>query len=514
MKANATKSRGHIMTNGGEKKKGSNKNMQQLFLKQNAGFYLSSLVVFCLWVVFCWQGLITVVEIWYGNEIFNHGFFIVPGAIYLIYLNRHTLLAQPIETAPVAFSIIIPSMLLYVIGMAGDVQLFMHTAMFVLLPSLVWLMIGSKGANVILFPLVFMLFSIPVGEQLIPYLQEIAAYGSVFLLNLSGVPLFRNGLYIEIPQGRFLVAEACSGVSFFIASVVVGSLYAYLNLASVWRRCLFVVIALIFPVMANVVRVYGIILIAYWTDMEHAAGADHLIYGWFFFALVIICLLSIGEFIRKKEKLREKFVQQQPLQNVWQGTTITIFISLMLIISTIWSYWIEERALKVASSNDAQAEVSTNINSSCVDYYQWEPVLNRPDSVRVSEVRNNGKCDAVYIKAKFIGVDNELVSSLNRLYDPEHWSQDSGVVFYAPRELKILNLSGLKITSVEGEQLFVTRWYVINGKVFTEDISAKLYQIWLILQGHSSVGHLVVFATHLESNLNFLDIEKPLRAKK
>jgi hypothetical protein len=62
MKANATKSRGHIMTNGGEKKKGSNKNMQQLFLKQNAGFYLSSLVVLCLWVVFCWQGLITVVE--------------------------------------------------------------------------------------------------------------------------------------------------------------------------------------------------------------------------------------------------------------------------------------------------------------------------------------------------------------------------------------------------------------------------------------------------------------------
>ena len=82
------------------------------------------------------------------------------------------------------------------------------------------------------------------------------------------------------------MAEACSGVSFFIASFVIGSLYAYLNLVSAKRRLAFVAISLIFPILANIVRVYGIILIAYWTDMEHAAGADHLIYGWFFFARV------------------------------------------------------------------------------------------------------------------------------------------------------------------------------------------------------------------------------------
>ena len=239
-----------------EKQNNNKQGFAGLSFANNKAFYISSLALFGLWLVFCWQGLTTVVEIWYGNEIFNHGFFIVPGAFYLIYLKRFELLSKPIQTSPLALIVIIPALLLYVIGIAGDIQLFLHAATFTLLPALIWLLIGTAAAKAILFPLVFMLFSIPVGEQLIPYLQEIAADGSVALLRLTGVPLF-SGLYIEIPQGRFLVAEACSGVSFFIASFVIGSLYAYLNLVSVKRRAVFVIISLIFPILANIVRVYA-----------------------------------------------------------------------------------------------------------------------------------------------------------------------------------------------------------------------------------------------------------------
>ena len=261
----------------------------------NKSYYTSSILILLLWVSFCWEGLSSVIQVWYGNEIFNHGFLIVPGSLYLIYLKRSVVLSQKLTPSPLAFIVIIPSTLLYIVGAAGDVQLFMHLATFSLLPALIWFLVGNKAALSILFPLCFMFFSVPVGEQLIPYLQEVAADGSVILLRLPGVPLFRSGLYIEIPQGRFLVAEACSGVSFFIASFVIGSLYAYLNLVSKKRKALFVCFSLLFPVVANIVRVYGIILIAYWTDMEYAAGADHLIYGWFFFAFVIVCLLGIGE---------------------------------------------------------------------------------------------------------------------------------------------------------------------------------------------------------------------------
>ena len=80
-----------------------------LSFAKNKAFFVSGFTMLCLWVLFCWRGLSSVVQIWYGNEIFNHGFFIVPGAIYLIYLKRYTLFEQPIKTTPLAFIVIVPA---------------------------------------------------------------------------------------------------------------------------------------------------------------------------------------------------------------------------------------------------------------------------------------------------------------------------------------------------------------------------------------------------------------------
>ena len=100
------------------------KHLADFSFAKNRAFYISGFAILCLWLTFCWQGLTTVVEIWYGNEIFNHGFFIVPGAFYLIYLKRYELLSKPIQTSALSLAVIIPALLLYVVGIAGDIQLF------------------------------------------------------------------------------------------------------------------------------------------------------------------------------------------------------------------------------------------------------------------------------------------------------------------------------------------------------------------------------------------------------
>ncbi|AFT96214.1 transmembrane protein EpsH [Alteromonas macleodii str. 'Balearic Sea AD45'] len=433
----------------------------------NKLFYISSLALFGLWLVFCWQGLTTVVEIWYGNEIFNHGFFIVPGAFYLIYLKRFELLSKPIQTSPLALIIIIPALLLYVIGVAGDIQLFLHAATFTLLPALIWLVIGTQAAKTILFPLIFMLFSIPVGEQLIPYLQEIAADGSVALLRLTGVPLFRSGLYIEIPQGRFLVAEACSGVSFFIASFVIGSLYAYLNLASVKRRAAFVIISLIFPILANIVRVYGIILIAYWTDMEHAAGADHLIYGWFFFAFVIVCLLGIGELMRQQVEAQIVAQKDGVPRNVNIATVAVSVIA--IVVSFVWQRAILDQDTLL--SPPSSTSLSSMNNESC-PRISWEPIIVKPDTLDEAYVQGFD-CNVKAYTAWFSEKDNELVSDLHRLFDPERFSLEGTEQI----EVKNLTFTVYHIVSTQGERLSLVRWYRIDGKNYVSTIKAKIHQL-------------------------------------
>jgi exosortase len=51
-------------------------------------------------------------------------------------------------------------------------------------------------------------------------------------LALSGIPVHAEGLRFVIPTGSWSVVEACSGVRYLIASVTVGTLFAYLTYRS------------------------------------------------------------------------------------------------------------------------------------------------------------------------------------------------------------------------------------------------------------------------------------------
>ena len=458
--------------------------------------------VLLLWATFSWQGLTTAIHIWWGNEIFNHGFFIVPGAFYLIYLKRHTLLATPFKPTLVPLLFVIPTCFVYVVGIAGDINLFLHLATFALLPLLLWTVLGHKAAYTILFPLVFMLFSVPVGEQLIPYLQEIAADGSVFLLNATGIPLFRNGLYIEIPQGRFLVAEACSGVSFFIVSTVIGCLYAYLNFTSKSRKIAFVLISIVFPVIANILRIYGIILIAYWTDMEYAAGADHLIYGWFFFAFVIVCLLALGEWMRE---VTVESNSKQPASMPNAVISLQKLAPLFVVVLMFYSWYTfglstsslpshTTSALSLPTIEVQQEQVGRN---NC-DLAGWQPVLNKPAKQLRSSMQTQNGCATLH-QALFVGEQSELISSLNRTFDPENFAQlTTGAIVYSATETRI---PFTLITSSNERKVWVLRLYIIDGYWFVSNSKAKLYQTYAKLVGKPSSGVMLVIGASSEQAL-------------
>ncbi len=97
-----------------------------------------------------------------------------------------------------------------------------------------------------------------------------------------------------MPNGRWSVIEACSGVRYLIASLVVGTLFAYLNYTTMWRRFAFVGVSIVVPIVANWLRAYMIVMLGYLSDNRIATGVDHIIYGWVFFGLVMLLMFWIG----------------------------------------------------------------------------------------------------------------------------------------------------------------------------------------------------------------------------
>ena len=473
----------------------------QLLRKTEAQLTISPFVCVLLWIIFSWQGLTTAVKIWWGNDIFNHCFFVIPGALYFIYLKRQDLLSQPVSPTLVPLIIIIPSILVYVIGIAGDVNLLTHMATFVLLPAIIWANIGHRAAYTIFFPLIFMLFSIPVGEQLTPLLQQITADGAVKVLELTGVPHFRNGLYIEIPQGRFLVAEACSGVSFFIASIVIGSAYTYLNISSTTRRIGFLFVSFALPIVANMIRVFGIVFIAYKTDMEYAAGADHLIYGWFFFAFVIICLIGLGELFRDVSLESYKSTQKTPLKLVSNSLLTKITIPLLLVVSIAWLQIINASGPAEFATGKSQIK-SINTSLTCNSNIYWEPVLNNPDKYEQAGINIDENCNVKIIQAWFSGNNNELVSGLNRLFDPEKFALLDTSQFTQTINSQLIHSKVHQVTSPSEQKLYLQSVFLINGRVFGDGIRAKIYQITQRLKGQPNDGALIILASEDKASLS------------
>src|SRR5262249_29732051 len=151
--------------------------------------------------------------------------------------------------------------------------------------------LGWRAYRALLAPLLYLYFLVPTGYFLVPTLQDVTSWFAVGGIKLVGIPVFSDGTFIEVPSGSFVVAEACAGLRFLIASVAFGVLFAVLMYRSYWRRAAFIALSIVAPIIANGIRAFGIIYASEMIGNPQAVEADHIIYGWGFFTLVTLLLI-------------------------------------------------------------------------------------------------------------------------------------------------------------------------------------------------------------------------------
>ena len=236
----------------------------------------------------------SMVTIWERSETFAHGFVVVPIVLYLLWRNRAAIDAiAPRPWLPALGGIALLGAL-WLVASRLRVNSVAQFAMVAMIPLSVWAVLGTAAVRVLAFPLAFLFFAVPVGEFMMPQLIEWTADVTVAALRATGVPVYREGTFFTIPTGRWSVVEACSGLRYLIASLMVGCLYAYLSFRSPVRRAIFVACAIAVPIVANWIRAYGIVMLGHLSQNRIAVGADHLLYGWLFFGIVMVLLFWIG----------------------------------------------------------------------------------------------------------------------------------------------------------------------------------------------------------------------------
>jgi exosortase len=157
---------------------------------------------------------------------------------------------------------------------------------------------GTRAARRALFPLVFLLLTIPVPAGILDHvvvaLQRGSAETTYGLFKLIGVPVFREGIFkFSLPGVTIQVAQECSGIrssqSLFISSIVAG----YLLLRSGWSRVSLALLTIPVVIFKNAVRIVTISWLGVYVDSAFLHGRLHRYGGLPFSAFALLLLIPV-----------------------------------------------------------------------------------------------------------------------------------------------------------------------------------------------------------------------------
>ncbi len=232
--------------------------------------------------------------IWWNSSTYEHCLVIIPIIGWLVWQRVPVLAAIDPQGWPLPLLWIAIGGFGWLLGEAAGVAVARQLGLVMMLQGAVAVTLGRGVTAGLLFPLFYALFLVPFGDAVIPALQTVTAKLCMVMLHAVRVPATIDGVFITTPGGWFKVAEACSGAKFLIAMLALGVLVAHLGFRSWGRRAAFMVVCVIVPVFANGVRAFGTIFVAQYRGAQSAAGFDHVVYGWIFFAVVIAIVLAVS----------------------------------------------------------------------------------------------------------------------------------------------------------------------------------------------------------------------------
>lgn len=441
---------------------------------------------------------ISMVSIWARSDTFAHGFLVLPISLWLIWRERRSLAKLTPRPNPWVAMLLAVAGFGWLLGEIATVAPLSQFAFVAILILTVATVLGLPLAREMGFPLAFLLFAVPFGEFAMPRLMEWTAGVTILGLRVSGVPVYREGLHFVIPSGSWSVVEACSGVRYLIASMMVGTLFAYLNYRSLKRRLLFIAVAFVVPIVANWFRAYLIVMLGHLSGNKLAAGVDHLIYGWLFFGVVIMAMFWIGSRWREDEApdggTHDAVNSSPAVPYGGSALSAALAAAVMIVVWPLAEWRIDQAAKPDIASLEAPAHIP-GWSDGIGDVAAWNPQFNNASAYLRKTYVKDGRPVGLYVGYyRNQGSDRKMVSSNNGLVKSVDRSWVS--VADGKRESNVqgrsVDVRTAELRSLANERLIVWQWYWINGRLTSSDYLAKAYTALYRLMGQGDDSAVVI----------------------
>jgi exosortase len=248
-------------------------------------------------VLLYWRVLGKLVHDWVTDDNYSHGFLILPLALYFAYERRQHLKIAASKRTTLGLVIVAGSLGLLVAGTLGAELFLTRISIVGLLLGVTLFVWGWEHARILAFPIVFLLLMVPlpaiVFNQIAFPLQLFASRFGEWALQISGIPVLREGNIIILANTTLEVAEACSGIRSLVSLLTLGIVLGYFSDSRTWVRVAIAMATLPVAIVANGLRVAGTGIAAQEFGPETAAGFFHTFSGWLVFVVSFSLLFVI-----------------------------------------------------------------------------------------------------------------------------------------------------------------------------------------------------------------------------
>lgn len=258
--------------------------------------------------IFCFaNAVVSLIAAWRYSYIYSYGFLVPIISLYIIWEKRKNLKSiQPSTCYQTGLPVFFGGMVLLVIGTAYGKTSIKGFSLIIALVGLILLLIGKRAMLSLWFPIAYLLFMVPFWdiftERLHLPFQNFSAMIGAGLLRLTGIAVYREAVYIALPNITLEVAKVCSGVNQLIAIVAIAIPLAYLTIGSWLKRIILIGIGITIAAVGNGLRVAIIGILSYYGISNVLHGPYHLLQAMSISILGFIALF-IGAWILSRSSV-------------------------------------------------------------------------------------------------------------------------------------------------------------------------------------------------------------------
>jgi exosortase len=247
--------------------------------------------------------LARLVQDWYTDDNYSHGFLILPLAALFAYERREQLCSEALRpSTAVGLPVVASGLFLLALGTLASEFFVTRVALIVVLAGAIAFLLGWGHLRILGLPLAFLLLMIPIPaiifNQIAFPLQLLASRLGESLMWAGGVPVLREGNVIVLANTTLEVAEACSGIRSLVSLFTLGIVFGYFLDSRPIARVAIAAATIPIAILTNAIRVAGTGIAAHYWSPSAAEGFFHTFSGWLVFGTAVVLLLVVARLLR------------------------------------------------------------------------------------------------------------------------------------------------------------------------------------------------------------------------